>query len=203
SAVTEFIDKYNEIVEYVNENDTITREESGAEIETIFGPLASTRIDDGLLSAIRSTIVGSRHLSPDEDNPTNRYRIFADLGIATERDGTLSIDSDEFQEALAGEPDSVDNILQNFANETAKTGKLFEQYLRFNGGGAGGGLFQGATKNNEERIESLNDEIARAEEFIDNEANQIRARFARLEATISRLQNQQAALTSALAGLNA
>ncbi|MCB0329102.1 MAG: flagellar filament capping protein FliD [Bdellovibrionales bacterium] len=192
SAVSEFIEKYNEIVEFINENNLITREENGANIDNIFGPLANTRVDDGVLSSLRSEIVGSTY-----DITTNAVRIFADLGITTERDGTLAFDTDDFQDALSDEPDSVNQILQNFANATAKTGELLEQYTRFNG------IIDNAETNNNDRIEDINKEIARAEEFIEREATQIRTRFARLEATISQLQSQQQALTSALAGLGA
>ncbi|MCB0320375.1 MAG: flagellar filament capping protein FliD, partial [Bdellovibrionales bacterium] len=185
SAVNTFIEKYNEIVTFIKENNEITQEQDGADIQNIFGPLASTRVDDGALSALRSALVGARYHVFDGagTEAINTIQIFADLGITTERDGTLKFDSDKFQSALAEEPDSVNQILQNFANATAKSQKVIEQYTGFNL------LFDTVEDGNTRRIEDLNDEIARAEESITNEENQIRARFARLESLISGLQN--------------
>lgn len=190
SAVRTLIEKYNEIVEFISENNEVTRNDSGREVENIFGPLANTRVDDGALTALRGKITASSY-----DITTNAVRIFADLGITTARDGTLAFNADNFQEALSNEPDSVNEILKKFADETAVSGGLIEQYTRFNG------LIDTIENANTKRIENLNDQIARAEEFIEKEATQIRLRFARLEANISRMQSQQAALTSALAGL--
>lgn len=194
--VKSFVDKFNEIATFLEENNLVTREEQGNDVNNIFGPLANTRVDDGAMTALRSQITASRYLIDDGNGDAlNAIRIFADLGITTARDGTLEMDSDEFQDALNSEPDSVNQILMNFANETSKSGKLIEQYTRFNG------LIDVVTKGNETRTRSLNDDIARAEEAIEREVQQIRARFARLESMISGLQSQQSALSSALASL--
>lgn len=200
SRVQEFVDKYNEVVAFLAENNTITREESGAEVENIFGPLAETRVDDNALQSLRNAIVGSTYElkdDPDDDaeEPKNTIRIFADLGITTQRDGTLSLNTDDFQSALADEVDSVMNILQNFGNATAKTQQIIDQFVGFNN------IFDQTTRANQEQVSDLNDRIATAEEAIQREEDQTRARFARLESLISELQNQQQALTSALAGL--
>lgn len=193
AAVKEWVDKYNEMMAFIAENDQITREENGSEVTNIFGPLASTRLDDGVITAIRGDIVASAY---DPGGSTEiEYRIFADLGITTERDGTLKFDSDKFQDAVNKEPDSVSEIFKAFGDSLATTGGTIDQYTRFNG------LIDTSTKANKTRIDDLNDRIARAEEFILAEEQRIRTRFARLEKTISEMQSQQQALTSALAGL--
>ncbi|MCB0321585.1 MAG: flagellar filament capping protein FliD, partial [Bdellovibrionales bacterium] len=94
--IQDFVDKYNEIIEFIKENDAITESESKGEITHIFGPLASTSLDDGLLSALRSELSGA-------GTSGRVVNILADLGITTERDGTLSFNSDTFQTALAND----------------------------------------------------------------------------------------------------
>ncbi len=189
AAAQEYVDKYNEIVEYLAENNTITREENGQDVENIFGPLASTRLDDGMLTALRAAMSGATYSSGTS------VRIFADMGIKTNRDGTLELDTEEFEDALNDDPIAVGEIFKNLGDELALTNGTIDQYIRFNG------LFDITTDGNQKLIDDLNARIARAEAQILREEEALRARFARLESVVSGLQNQQAALTSALAGL--
>lgn len=189
TKVQAFVDAYNEIVRFVTENNQISRNDSGAEVENIFGPLASTRTDDGALTAIRSAIAST------VTSAGSSVRIFSDLGITTERDGTLKFDSSKLQTSVALEPTSVSAVLQGFADTVAATGGTIDLYTRFNG------LFDITTNSNKTLITSLNQQIADAEAQITRNEEQMRARFARLESQMSRMQQQQSSLTSALAGL--
>ncbi|MCB0310665.1 MAG: flagellar filament capping protein FliD, partial [Bdellovibrionales bacterium] len=189
AVVQEFVDKYNEIVAFINSGNLVTRQEEGDEVDNIFSPLAKTSVDDGILSQIRSNFSASSYSSGDA------VRIFADLGITTERDGTLLFDQEEFEDALSDEPESVRNILQNFGDVAGVTGGTIDQYTRFNG------LIDIVVNGNKDLISDLNDQIARAEASILREEETLRQRFARLEGLIGQLQNQQAALSSALSSL--
>ncbi len=210
SRVQEFIDKYNELVEFINENNLVTREEDGSEVTNIFAPLASTRVDDNALTSIRSVMSGTVYDIDGEGaadtDPLNEnsVRIFADLGIITDRDaidGSLkfvtadaTIGSD-FQTAIEEEPDSVAALLSRFADTVTATAGTIDQFTGFNR------LIDVTERGNSELISDINDRIARAEESIARNEQTLRARFARLESVVSGLQNQQQALTSALAGL--
>jgi flagellar hook-associated protein 2 len=189
ARMQDFVDAYNEIVQFINENNRIVRQEDGENVDNVFGPLASTRTDDNALSALRSTLSGSRY----EDG--SAVRIFADLGIKTARDGTLEFDTDDFSTALDNEPDSVNSVIKNFADAAGLTGGTIDLYVRFNG------LIDSTVNSNTDRIKRLNESIARAEASILNNEQTMRQRFARLESLTGRLQSQQSALTSALAGL--
>jgi flagellar hook-associated protein 2 len=122
-------------------------------------------------------------------------RIFSDLGITTERDGTLKFDTTRLQTAVATEPSSVSSVLQTFADTVAATGGTIDIYTRFNG------LFDISTNSNKTLITNLNQQISEAEKQIARKEEELRARFARLESQMSRLQQQQSSLTSALSGL--
>lgn len=189
SKVQTFIDSYNDIVQFIAENDTITRDESDKDVKNIFGPLASSRTDDGALSALRS-LVASTFASGG-----STVRIFSDLGITTQRDGTLALDSTKLQTAISGEPSSVSSILQSFADTSSGTGGTIDVYTRFNG------LIDISTNSNKTLITDLNNQITEVERQITRTEDEMRARFARLESTIGRLQQQQSSLNSALAGL--
>ena len=189
SQVQEFVDSYNAIVSFIAENNLITRDDSAAEIKNVFGPLANTRTDDNALTNLRTAIASATA------SGGSTVRVFSDLGITTERDGTLKFDSTKLQTAVAAEPASVSALLQDFADEVASTGGTIDIYIRFNG------LFDVNVNSNKTQITSLNERIAEAERQIERTAENMRLRFARLESTIGRMQQQQQSLTQSLAGL--
>lgn len=189
AKVQDFVDAYNKLVEFLADNNRVSREEDGADVENIFSPLAKTRTDDNALSALRSAISGSTY------SGGSIVRIFADLGITTERDGTLKFDADQFQSAVDSEPNSVNEVLKSFGNTVAITNGVIDQYVRFNG------LVDLSINGNKDQIDDMNDRIAQAEASILRQEESMRMRFARLESLTGRLQSQQSALTSALASL--
>jgi flagellar hook-associated protein 2 len=190
SRVQEFVNAYNEIITYLDEQNKIERVENGERVDNIFGPLSTSRIDENAIQSLRTAISEARNL----DGTT--VRIFADLGIKTKQDGTLEFKTTELSDAISNDSFSVDTILRNFADAVSSTGGTIDQYAGFNN------IIDTSVNTNKERITDLNDRIADIEaQILQNEAN-MRARFSRLESLISRLQQQGAAATSALAGLS-
>ena len=189
SKIQSLVESYNKIITFIDENDTVERLEDGEEVDNIFGSLARTSVDDNALEVLRSA------LSSSSLTTGTTVRVFADLGISTARDGTLDFDSEELREAISEEPSSVEELLRQFADTHALTGQTLSVYTRF------GGLFDLTLESQEQRITSLNDQISDAEAFIASREQALRAQYARLESTIGRLQGQQNALSSALAGL--
>lgn len=189
TKVQQFIDAYNDLVTYIRENNAVTEEKRGSEITNVFAPLAKSRLDDNVLFSIRS------ELSQVVASGGSAVRVFADLGITTERDGTLKFDSTKLQGAISAEVTSVTKIFSSFADATATTSGVINQYIRFNG------LLDISVAANKTSIDDLNDRIADAEAQLERQTQLLRARYARLEQTMGRLQSQQSSLTSALAGL--
>jgi flagellar hook-associated protein 2 len=189
TKVQEFVDSYNQIVKFINENNAVTRDESGTEVKNIFGPLATSRTDDNALSALRSNL-GSSVASGG-----STVRVLSDLGITTERDGTLKFDVTKFNSAVAAEPSSVSDVLMSFADSVALTGGTIDLFTRF------GGLFDVTVNSNKTLISNLNSRISDAEKQIAKQADSLKARYARLESLMGKMQQQQASLSQALAGL--
>lgn len=189
TKVQQFIDSYNELVTFIAENNRVTEEQRGREITNVFSPLATSRLDDNVLFSLRS------ELSQVIASGGTAVRVFADLGITTQRDGTLKLDNTKLQEAISAEVTSVAKIFSTFADATATTSGVINQYIRFNG------LLDISVSANKTSIDDLNERIAEAEAQLERQAEQLRARYARLESTMGKLQSQQSSLTSALAGL--
>jgi flagellar hook-associated protein 2 len=189
SRVQDFVDAYNDIVKFINANNLIQQQGEGAKLTNVFSPLASTRVDDDSLFVMRDTFAATIYKSG------SLVRIFPDLGITTERDGTLKFNTSVFTTAMSKEPASVNQVLRRFADATSLTGGVIDSFIRFNG------TFDITEQSNKSQINELNKQISDAEALIKRQEEQLRLQFAALEKTIGKLQSQQSALTSALAGL--
>lgn len=180
-----FVDAYNDVVRYISEKDAITQEQNGPEIVNIFGPLAGSSVDENVLSSLRSSITSS-------GKSGGTVNIFADLGITTERDGTLKFDRDKFSTALSSDPEGVRTITQNLGENLSAVDGTIAQYIRFNG------IIGLAETSNSDRISTLNDRITNVESLLAKQKDNLTSQYARLEALIGKLNSQQSALSGIL-----
>jgi flagellar hook-associated protein 2 len=186
AKIQDFVTAFNDIVKFINENNQVVREESGSEVKNIFAPLASTRTDDSAIQALRAQI------SSTTASGGSLIRVFSDIGITTQRDGTIKFDTTKLQQSLSSEPGSVNSIIQSFADGVALTGGVVDRYTRYSG------LLDISINNNKSLITDLNRRIADAEKQIQRMADGLKERYARLEGLMSRLQQQQSSLAGAL-----
>ena len=185
SLIGEFVAAFNDVVQYLAENDTITQQKEGSEIKNIFGPLASTSIDDNALTSLRQALHSAK---------TNggSLSVLADLGIATQRDGTLTFDEAAFTKALDKDSSGASSLLEQIGESLGATGGVVDQYTRYNG------LIDAATFTNQTSASRLQTRIGDVEDQLSREQQSLTARFARLEALIGGMQRQQQALSGLL-----
>lgn len=185
TAVQDFVDAFNEVVEFVKENDLVSRESDRKDAENIFGPLASTSLDENVISGLRSALTAAG-ISGGTVN------ILADLGITTERDGTLKFDASAFETAIQNDATSVASILGNLGEDLARVDGRIAQFTRF------GGLIDQSTATNSTQISNYQNRIDDIEKALDRQKEQLTAQFARLEALIGKMNSQQSSLASLL-----
>ena len=185
--LADFVDAFNEVVQFVNENDSIVLAEGDGELNT-FGPLRGTSLDNNIVRSLRSALsssgLGGQNVS-----------IFAELGVTTSRDGTLSFDRDTFIEAVESNPNDVNNLLQNAGEILGKTGGTIDQFTRFNG------LIDSSLNGNSRQINRLQTDIDRLEGALAQEEESLTRRFSRIDALIGEMAAQQNQLSGILAGL--
>lgn len=184
--VQKYVDAYNDIVSFLAGQNQITRQDDGTNVSNTYGPLAKTKVDEDALEAIRQVMASTVATSG------RAVRIFADLGVTTQRDGTLALDTKTLDGALDTESDSVSQVLNSFGDTAGLTGGTIDQFLRYNG------LIDMTVNGNETTIADLNDQISRAQSQISKQATELRSRYARLESTMSQMQSQQSSLKSLL-----
>ncbi len=187
--VSEIVAAYNDIVEFVNENDIVTRVADDDRSDNSFGSLAKTRVDNDFLTAFRLD------LSEASSSSGVAVTSFAEMGLSTNRDGTLSFDEDDFIEAVGEDPTGVAEVLTDFADAIGGNDGLINQYTKFDG------FIDVAQEANNNETDNLNAAIAQLDRQNDKLRENLEGQFARLESISSELQNRSASLNSALAGL--
>ena len=79
----------------------------------------------GVLSGVSSVRDMKRQLAAMSSTPlasTGTYRTLADIGVTTNRDGTLSLDTDRLASAMESDPEGVTNMVNPKTSSTANPG---------------------------------------------------------------------------------
>jgi flagellar hook-associated protein 2 len=185
----EIVDSYNDIVKFINKNNTITDIANSKDLEKTYGSLAKSSIDEDFLSQFRSTF------SATSASSGTTVTSFAELGIATNRDGTLTFDETKFKENVGADPTGAQEVLRNFADDTAGVSGFMYQFTSYLG------FIDNSQGANSTEIENLNDSISRLDRYTDKLRQNLEGQFSRLESLTAQLQSTQNALSGVLAGL--
>lgn len=187
--VQSFVSAYNDVVKYIAKNNLVTRDDSSSLGTNVFSPLAKTKVDDNFLSQMRDIILSTANTSGVN------IRVFSELGITTQRDGTLKFSSDTFKSALASDSSSVNTMLTSFADTTSLTVGTIDQYTRFNG------LIDSTVNANKERITNIEANIHDIHSQMAKQEETMKSQYSRFEAVMGTLLANQKILTSAIEGL--
>lgn len=179
--IKELIKSYNDLVDYVKGEDSVTTDNN----EVVFGSLKDTRIDDGILTNLRSALSSARGSATT--------RIFADIGIKTNREGGLDIDEDALEEAIQNDPEGVSKLMESFteALNNPSTGYI-PLATRYSG------TLDVAIRGNQTEIDRNNSRIAEVEKTILRREESLIAQYGRLEGILGSLQAQQSNIASLL-----
>lgn len=180
-----FVENYNEILKYIAENDTVGIDDNQ---EAVFGSLAGTSLDEGILSALRGSLSSSSISG-------GLFNTLADLGVTTQRDGRLKFDSTQFQSSIDQEPESLRSILTNLGESLGSVSGTIQQFTRFNG------LIDTSFNANTADIDKINKQITDVEGSLSKEESSLKSRFSRLESLIGKLNSQQSALGSIISSI--
>ncbi len=178
-----FVDAYNEVLSLIqgelNVDENTNRDYGLAGDSTI-------RSLQGRLQQIVTAVVGGQ----------TDVRSLADVGIETNRDGSLSIDESTLADALARNPQAINTL---FSDATGGIGTLVEGLHRDFADPADG-LLVSRKKSLGESIGRIEDDILRMEERLDAYRESLVAQFVAMERTVSGLNSLGAFLTNSLSG---
>lgn len=187
--ISEIVEAFNDLVKYVKEKNVVTQDETSRDKSVLFEALAKTRLDDDFLSSFREALSGA------SAEGGTAVRSIAEMGISTNRDGTISLDENKLKAAIASDPIGVGQVLNEFADAASGVSGTIYQYTRFQG------FIDSAIQANKDQVQVLDEAIAQLDRQTDKLRERLEKQFARLEAVTAELQSTQNALSGILAGL--
>ncbi len=189
TKVEAFISAYNDIQTTINGEFAYTGTPKGA--TSLSGDSTLRSVQSKLRSRVGDAVTGT----------TGAYRTLASLGITSQNDGTLTLDSAKLEAAIAADSDAVADF---FAGDTGASITGFAELL-----GADIDIYNddtdGALTNRidslEGRSKDIDDQIDRLELRLDKTEERLTKQYANLEQIVSGLQNQGNQILAVLAGL--
>jgi len=184
SKVRGLLDAYNTAVQSIDSQSAVKTSSDGKVTAGAFSGDSVTRVlRSGLAATMASTLTGA-------------FGRLADVGITTQRDGTLALDSTKFKAALDSNPDGVATL---FSGTDGQDGIVDLLYARADAAtksitGTIAVRRDGLTAT----MRSLQAQIDRGTARLATSEQTLRARFAALEGLVARTQSSGNALISAL-----
>lgn len=176
SQIEDLVEAYNDVVNFVNARSKYDTQKHKGD------PLWGESTVRSLLRRL-GQIVSSRVEGLPED-----LRSLAQLGVSTQRDGTLSLDSVKLQKALQDNFEGVrDLFLQN--DSTSGIAKQFYQ-LAYGAIRTGDGELSVRTDGLRKQIRSLDSKIQDQEAYLERYETRLQAQFAALESLLASFQSQ-------------
>ena len=182
--LADFVAKYNEVMTFIAEK---TKYDTAA---AQGGPL----IGDSTLRTLRRTLQ-SVITTPVNGTPS----ILGEIGIATQKDGTLSVNSSKLSDALATNLDGVGNLFLAAVNGLAQAMINYsDNAIRL-----GDGILTARIDGAQDEIDKIEDRIAAKEDQVDRFEQDLIRKFTALETLVSQINSQGNFLTQQLTALSA
>lgn len=187
SSIKKFVDAYNTLITTSNQLTGVTSAGEGK--PPVVGGLVGDASVRNLLGGLRAELGRPSTSSGDS------LRVLADMGITTQRDGTLKIDDKVFDAALKDNYDAVGSFF------TGGQGLMARLDARVNGFVQTGGVLeqrmsslQATIKDIDKQKETLNLRIAKVQERLFSQFNAMDALVGQLNSTSDRLAQSLASL---------
>jgi flagellar hook-associated protein 2 len=187
-----FVDAFNDLVQFVAENSTVTRVDDE---ESEIGPLVGNPTVRGILEQLRANVRASI------DGADGGVTTLSQIGIATQQDGTLEFDVSTFRSEYALNPQGVGELLGGVGlTEDGVADLLHNSITTLT---QTGGLLDRVQEGIDDAIERADRAIELGERFIDAFRADLESTFAALEQTLSRITSQGDFLLAQLASTRA
>lgn len=174
-----FIDDYNKLVRFVEEqNRIVTGGEDGATVE--FSPLVHSRSDEGALRLLRDTFASIRQ--------SGTVTSLADLGVQTQRDGTVALNKADFAAALNRDPAAAQGALAQLGERVGSLNGIISQFTRY------GGILHVESQSRVQEITTLQARKLEVEKRLKSRESALSSLFGRLEGLVNSMSAQQSAL---------
>ncbi|MGM0823647.1 MAG: flagellar filament capping protein FliD [Pseudomonadota bacterium] len=179
--VTAFVDDYNTLKGTIGEL-TAFDAESG-EAAQLGGDSATRAVESSLRTALGSVVEG------------DGFNVLSDAGISLQLDGTLAIDEDELDSAIANQPDELASFFAGDGENSGLAGQVstaIDQQIGTNG------RLDGAITSSENQLERLDERFSTTEERINTTVERYREQFTAMDSMVGEMNQTSAYLTEQL-----
>lgn len=184
AAVQGLVDAYNEVVRALDSQSRTTRAADGTVSPGAFsGDVLPRTLRQGLAAVLATPGPG-------------RYPVAAAIGVSSQRDGTLALDGERLERALAEDPEAVRDLLAGTAVAEGLADRLVTRARAAVAPGTG--LIAARQDGLAQSLRSLDRQIADALARLERTEQALRARFAGLEQAVARLQQTSTFLAGQL-----
>jgi flagellar hook-associated protein 2 len=192
--LNEFIDAYNAVVGFINDQSSYDEEEGVGGL--LFGDSALRSIRQQLHSAIYSQSLTTVMNDPDG------YSTLGLVGVDLQSDGTLQLDESKFDDKLLANPDALEEFFSDSTNGIlVALDEVIDEMVKGTTDALGNPL-DGVFDRRRDTLNALNDdlddEIESMERSMESLEQTLVAQFASLESLMSSLQAQSTYLTSSM-----
>lgn len=181
AAVQELVRAYNAVVGVVK------KQASYDATTKTGGPLMGDVAVRTAMQQIRS-ILGGEH-------GTGTYTMLSQLGVGTQTDGTLSVDTGKLDAALAKNPDAVRNLLSGTDRVADKLAKVLDGFL------GNDGRIGAQTDQLQKRLDQISDQTDALNHRMELMQARYLKQFTALDALLGQMQSTSSYLTQQLASL--
>jgi len=183
AEIRSFIEQYNQALDEVRDSSR-SADETGANRGIFAGDLAVVRLRSRLRSAVTGSVAAA----------DGTLSSLADLGITTDREVRLSLNSEKtLRAAIAADAGAVEAVFSGEEGIGARLKALLGEYA------VAGGVISRQSASVRTRISSIDRRVERANEALERKEAQLIQQLAQMEATIGSLSRQQQYLSGLLA----
>jgi flagellar hook-associated protein 2 len=190
-GVEDFVKAYNTLDALIRE---LTKYDPATKTAAVLNGDAVLR---QLQGQVRGLVTGSK-----TGGAAGEYTRLSEVGIAIQRDGSLSVDSSKFNAALTGDPDKVARLFTTDATLDSDKGFALRLDTQLKAMVGTDGMLDARTQSLQASIRTLDQQQERMQARLDLIEARLRTEYSKLDALVSSRQQQSAALGNALAGLS-
>jgi flagellar hook-associated protein 2 len=191
--VQNFVDSYNSVMDWISAGyDTFgASRPSAAEVEAGADDILSDLVRGD--SAINGTKRQLQDLLSTQVNTSGDFSVLSQLGISTQRDGSLSLDEAKLNDAVTNNFDDVVSLLAGEGSEPGVMKHFNSALLDITG--VSSGIYADKKDSYEDTLKSINSQIDRMEMLAAKREETMRAQFSSLELLVAEMNAQSDYIT--------
>jgi flagellar hook-associated protein 2 len=189
SSVNNLVQSYNSLVKLEQSLTAYNTNTNTASVLT--GDMSTIQIASQLGSILGSQISGG----------TAGHTWLANVGIHFNQDGTLTLDSNAFSNALTANPNAVSQMFTSVSGTGSQQGFATQMNNAITSMLSPTGLLTGAQNASQANIKDMNTQLAAMQAQLNQEQTQLITQYSQLNASLVTAQQQQTALANALSTL--